>query len=121
MSSNVKLVRSFFPRGNKKVLMYAHLEFFDSLEVRNWRLCKSDREGGDYYVGYPNAPLGKDNKRYRQVIPRTESLQNEILKLLVRTYDAMTKTKDSAKNKRDDRYQRLNGIKEDTAKEVVTY
>lgn len=118
MSSNVKLVRSFFPRGDKKVLMYAHLEFFDSLEVRNWRLCKSSREGGDYYVGYPNAPPGKDNKRYRQVIPRTESLQNEILELLIRTYDAMTKTKSTVKCKM---YQRCNTLKDDPAKEVVTY
>ena len=118
MSTNVKLVRSFFPRGNKKVLMYAHLEFFGSLEVRNWRLCPT---GDDYYVGYPNAPLGKDGKRYRQVIPRTESLQNEILELMIRTYDAMTKTKNSAKDKRDEAYQRRPGVSEDPTKELVTY
>lgn len=121
MSKNVKLVKSFFPRGTKKVLMYAHLEFFGELEVRNWRLCMSS--SGQHYTGYPNAPLGKDGKRYRQVIPRTEELQDEILELLIRTHDAMIKTKTSyidQKHKISDINHGINEKLQDV-KETVTY
>jgi DNA-binding cell septation regulator SpoVG len=82
---SVRIVKAWRPTGSK-VLMYADLSFFGSLEVRGWRLLNS-KDGG-YFVGYPNSPVG-DGKRIRQAIPTTQVLQDQVKEVLIRTYTGL--------------------------------
>lgn len=81
---SVRVVKCWRPAG--KVLMYADILFSGTLETRGWRLLKD--KANQYFVGYPNSPVG-DGKRIRQVIPRTEELQQEIKQTLIRTYEGL--------------------------------
>lgn len=98
MSETVRVIRAFVPKTKTqketKILLFAHLELFNCLEVRNWRLLKT---AGGLAVGYPTSAPAKDGTTYKQVIPRTESLQEEILKTLKHTYDGLVANEEVAK------------------------
>jgi DNA-binding cell septation regulator SpoVG len=83
---SIKIAKAYRPTGTTKVLLYADIIFFDSLETRGWRLLKNAR--GEFYVGYPNSPVG-NGKRIRQVIPLTDELQKSISSRLIEVYEGL--------------------------------
>lgn len=91
----VRVAKVFFPKDKKKkVLLYANLEFFGCLEIRNWRLFLGS-DGKSFEVGYPNAPMVNGaTKFYRQVIPSTPQIQKEIHDTIVGAYQAALKAKE---------------------------
>lgn len=93
--ARVQMVRVFTPKKDtrKRVLMYANLEFFGLIEVKNWRLFKGD--DGGYIVGYPNAPvnLAKGETPYRQVVPKDVDLQDEIKHVMITAYEGLVQRK----------------------------
>jgi hypothetical protein len=97
MEEVVKISKMFFPKDKtKKVLIYANLDFFGCLEVRNWRLFRG-QDGKSFEIGYPNAPLVTGAKKfYRQVVPTTPEIQKMIQEVMVSGYNAALKAKEDA-------------------------
>lgn len=90
---NVKVIATHFPKDpKKKVVMYASLELFGCLEVHNWRLFAGTT---GFQVGYPNSPMAEGSKKfYRQVVPKTPELQQEIRSAVVAAYETVTKARE---------------------------